>query len=241
MSFGTSNTTKNAQNIMGGTASNALNTEFPTLNTVASNLGTEGTNLLGLGGSNVNSGTGFFNTLLNGNAANTAATLAPSIAQIQGGTANNLSAINTLMPRGGGRYSALFGQSLAPQSQIQNLFNSGRTTAAQALPQIGLAQEGVGTGLLGLGNQAYGLANQDLNIANQSGSGLGNLGLSQEQINNALASGLGSGIVGMLSGSPGGGSGGTGLFNGIATSIPGSGGGGAGGASPSAGPAGGDG
>ena len=95
MSFGASPTVKTAQNNLSGTSNAALNQLLPAETSA-------GSGLLGIGGQNVSSGTNFFNTLLNGNSANTAATLAPSINQIQSGVANNLNAVNTLMPRGGG-------------------------------------------------------------------------------------------------------------------------------------------
>ena len=184
MSFGASPTVKTAQNNLSGTSNSALNQLLPAETSA-------GSGLLGIGGQNVSSGTNFFNTLLNGNSANTAATLAPSINQIQSGVANNLNAVNTLMPRGGGRSSALFGQSFAPQAQIQSLFNNARTTAASTLPQIGLQQQQLGSGLLGLGNQS-------LTAATGANSALSNSGLAQEQINNQLVSGLGSGLFGLL-------------------------------------------
>ena len=142
MSFGPSTTTKTAENNLSGISNTAVNSQLPT--EMAS-----GSNLMGMGGANVQSGTNFLQTLLGGNAANTTAALQPSIDQIRGGTTNTLNAINTLTPRGGGRSGALFSQSFAPQSQIQNLFNQARTGAATALPQIGLQQTGQGANLVG--------------------------------------------------------------------------------------------
>ena len=150
MSFGPNNTTKAAENNLGGISGQ--------LQQLAPTLGSLGQNQLNTGAGNVASGTNFFNTLLHGNTAQTSAALAPSINQIRSGTSNTVNGINTLMPRGGGRFGTLFGQSFAPQSQVQNLFDSARTNAASALPNIGLGQEGVGTNLFGLGNQAYGTA-----------------------------------------------------------------------------------
>src|ERR1700723_165337 len=196
MSFGASNTTKTAQNNLSGTSNAALNTLLPAETS-------QGTTALNTGAGNVASGTNFFNTLLQGNNANTAAALQPSINQIQGGVANNLNAINTLMPRGGGRSSALFGQSFAPQSQIQSLFNSGRTTAASALPQIGLQQQKLGSGLFGLGNQS-------LNAATGANSALANSGMQQQYFSNLLDQQIGQGLAGLLTTPYGGGTGGSG-------------------------------
>jgi hypothetical protein len=198
MSFGTNRSTSTAENNLSGTSNAALNTLLPAETSA-------GSGLLGVGGNNVSAGTNYFNTLLNGNSANTAATLAPSINQIQGGTANTLNAVNTLMPRGGGRSSALFGQSFAPQSQIQGLFNNARTTAATTLPQIGLQQEQLGGGLFGLGNQS-------LSAATGANSSLGSLGLQQQQINNQLFGGLGAGLFGLGTTPFGGGSASNGLL-----------------------------
>lgn len=185
MSFGASPTVKTAQNNLSGTSDAALNQLLPAETSA-------GSGLLGIGGQNVSSGTNFFNTLLNGNSANTAATLAPSINQIQSGVANNLNAVNTLMPRGGGRSSALFGQSFAPQSQIQSLFNNARTTAASTLPQIGLQQQQLGSGLFGLGNQS-------LSAATGANSVLANSGMQQQYFSNLLDQQIGSGIGSLLS------------------------------------------
>lgn len=180
MSFGPSQQVKQAEGNLGNISNTATGTMFPAAMA-------QGTNALNTGAGNVASGANFFNTLLQGNQANTVAALQPSIDQIRGGSTNALNAINTLMPRGGGRFGALFGQSFAPQSQIQNMFNQGRTAAAQALPGIGLQQQQLGANLFGLGNQALG-------IGTGASGQLGNIGLQQEQISNALASGLGSGL-----------------------------------------------
>ena len=180
MSFGPSTTTKTAENNLSGISSTAVNSQLPTEMAA-------GSNLMGMGGANVQSGTNFLQTLLGGNAANTTAALQPSIDQIRGGTTNTLNAINTLTPRGGGRSGALFSQSFAPQSQIQSLFNNARTSAATALPQIGLQQTGQGANLFGLGNQA-------LQVGTGASTGLGQMGLQQQQMNNQLAAGLGGGL-----------------------------------------------
>ena len=193
MSFGASNTTKTAENNLGGTSNAALNTLFPAVTSA-------GGTALDTGANNISSGTNFFNTLLGGNTANTTAALQPSIDQIRAGTTGNINAINTLTPRGGGRSGALFSQSFQPQQQIQSLFNGARTQAAQTLPQIGLQQQGLGANLFGIGNGALGTA------ANANSS-LGNMGLQQQQINNQLMTGLGGGLFSILGLPTGGGSG----------------------------------
>ena len=179
MSFGPSNTTKTAENNLGGVSQQA------TANSTAE-LG-QGQNLLNLGQPNVQSGTNFFNTLLNGNQANTAATLAPSMQQIQQGNQNQIQSLSTLAPRGGGRSGTLFGASYAPAQQIQGLFNQVRTAAPGALTQTGLAQQGLGANLFSIGNQPLQTA------AGASGT-LGNLGQQQQQMGNQLLAGLGGGL-----------------------------------------------
>lgn len=164
-----------------------------------------GNGMLNLGGGNVTSGTNFFNTLLNGNAANTTATLQPSIDQIRSGVSQAMTANNTLAPRGGGRSATNYGLSFAPQSQIQNLFNSSRTAAATALPQIGLQQQQLGSGLLQTGNQG-------LNTAAGSSANLGDLGQRQQQITSNMWSGLGNGIFKLATTPFGGGSAANGLL-----------------------------
>lgn len=198
MSFGPSNTTKTAENNVGGVANTLMNKAAP------AEYGA-GQDLLNLGGQTTQPGVNFMSTLLGGNRANTTAALQPSISQIDQGTSGVMNGINTLTPRGGGRYGALFGQSFAPQSQIQTLFNSARTGAAQALPQIGLQEQGLGANLFGLGNQAETGAGQ-LNL------GLGNLGQQQQQITNGLWSGLGRGLFGLATTPFGGGSASNGLL-----------------------------
>jgi hypothetical protein len=149
-----------------------------------------GTNLLNTGGTNVASGTNFFNTLLNGNQANTTAMLQPNINQIRQANQNSIQGLSTLMPRGGGRSSTLFSAAYAPESQIQNLFGGARTTAAQALPQIGLQQQQNATNLFGTGNQA-------LNTGLQGNQNLFSNAFQQRQYQNQLYGQLGQGILGL--------------------------------------------
>jgi hypothetical protein len=191
MSFGPNNTTKTAQNNLSGTSNLALNNLFPAVTGA-------GSSELSTGGTNVASGTNFLSTVLGGNQANTAAALAPSIGQIQQGTSNNFSAINTLTPRGGGRSGALFSQSFQPQGEIQNLFNNARMGAATALPQIGLQQQQLGTNLFGIGSNALG-------AANGANSTLASSGLQAQQLSNQLAGDIGGGLFSLLSLPTGGG------------------------------------
>jgi hypothetical protein len=177
MSFGTNNTTKAAENNLGGLSNLMMNVRAPYFDTT-------GSGELGAGQANVNSGTNFFNTLLSGNTANTMAMLQPSINNIRGSNANLLSTLSSLTPRGGGRSGSLFATSLAPATEINNLFGTGRTTAAATLPGIGLQQEGIGTNLFGLGNQA-------LSTASGANTSLGQMGLEQQRINQQALQGLG--------------------------------------------------
>lgn len=197
MSYGANNTTKTANNNLAGTSNLALNNLYPQVTQA-------GSNLLNIGNSNTASGTGFLNTLLAGNSANTSAALAPSTDQIRNNTNATSNAINTLMPRGAGRTSALFSNSFAPMQQQQQLFNTERSNAGVALPQIGLQQSGQGTNLFGTGAQT-------LNAANSSNNALANSGQQTQQNSNALASGIGGGLFNLLTtpltgGSSGGGS-----------------------------------
>lgn len=206
MSFGPSGTTATAENNLSGTSNAALNSLFPSaLNLFNTTTGLAGP-ALASGQGNVNSGTNFLNTVLNGNRANTTSLLQPNISQIDQNNQNSLQGINTLMPRGGGRSAALFGQSFAPTSQINNLFNTARTGAATALPQIGLQQEGIGTSLFGLGASGLQAGAGALGQATGANSSLGNIGLQQNMLSLQQAQALGKGIVGLLTTPFGGGS-----------------------------------
>lgn len=157
------------------------------------NSGTElaaGQNLLNMGAPNVTAGTNFFNTLLGGNAANTTAMLQPNIDQIRAGNQNQIQALSTLTPRGGGRSGTLFNASYAPGAQIQNLFGGARTTAATALPQIGLGQQGLGANMFSIGNQP-------LNTATQANAGIADIGQRQQQMTQQFWSNLGAGAFGL--------------------------------------------
>lgn len=183
MSFGPTAATSTAQGNLGN-ISNTLT------GSVAPQDLSQGSNLFGLGQGNVQSGTNFLNTVLNGNAQNTGALLQPQINQIRQGNQQNLQAASTLMPRGGGRSGSLFDLSTQPQGQVQNLFNGARTTAATTLPQIGLQQQGLGANLFGLGTNALtgaaGTNSQAAQIAQQ-----------QQQLTNNFWSQLGGGVLGL--------------------------------------------
>lgn len=198
MSFGTNTTSKTAQNNLSGTSNLALNNLFPAVTGA-------GQNQLNTGAQNVEGGTNFLNTLLQGNQANTTAALQPNIDQIRQGNSATLNAMNTLMPRGAGRSGALFNQSFQPQSQIQNLFNQSRMGAAQALPQIGLQQQGLGANLFNIGNGA-------LSSASGANNALSNSGFQAQQMSNNMVSGIGSGLLGLATLPFGGGSAANGLL-----------------------------
>lgn len=197
MSFGASNTTKQAQNNLGGLSGQA--TDLSRTETG------QGQGLLNVGQPNVQSGTNFFQTLLNGNRANSTALLQPQIDQIRQGAQNQLQSASTLMPRGGGRSGTLFNASYAPQSQIQSLFNPLRSTAATTLPQIGLQQQQLGTNLFNIGNQP-------LNTATGASNDLVQAGQRQQQISNSMWQGLGQGLFGLATTPFGGGAAANGLL-----------------------------
>lgn len=182
MSFGPSQAIKNSQNQQGGITEQA--------NANSGNLNALGDTSLAAGTGNVTSGTNFWNTLLNGNQANTTALLAPNIQQNRDQTQQNLQSVSTLMPRGGGRSGTLFGTAMAPTQSLQNLFNTGRTTAAQVLPQIGLAQEGIGTNLFGAGNNA-------LNTASGSNQALNSSLWQAQNRSDAIGQGIASTVTGL--------------------------------------------
>lgn len=182
MSFGASQSTKNAQNVEAGATNQSV-----------ANSGTEigqGNQSLATGGQNINSGTSFLNTVLNGNQANTSALLQPSVNQIRQANQQQLQGISTLSPRGGGRSGTLYGASYAPNQQIQSLFGNARTTAATTLPQIGLAQQGIGTNLINSGNSALSTGVQGAN------AGVNNA-LQVQQMSNQIDQAIGSGLFGL--------------------------------------------
>lgn len=226
MSFGAGNTTKAGLNNLGGATNLAMNNLFPAVTGAGSDslkagAGTieAGKGMVAAGGATAQPGIDFFKTMLAGNRDNTAATLQPGIDQIRQGSTGSINAINTLMPRGGGRSAALTQQSFAPQQQIQNLFNQSRTTAATALPQIGLqqqqlglGQQQVGTAQQGLGANLFNIGQGALGTATTGGSNMAQIGQTQQQISNSMASALGQGLFGILTTPFGGGSAANGLL-----------------------------
>lgn len=196
MSFGPTNSGKAANNTLGGVSQGAFGTNNQ-VTPQAGNLLNLSQQTMGQGGQNVDAGANYLNTLFQGNQANTSAALQPGIDQIRGANTNTLNSINTLTPRGGGRSGALFGQSFAPTAQIGNLFNQARTSAATALPQLGLAQQGIGLQQGGLGNNLFGTGNQSLGIAGNAGAQQGQLALQQQKMSNDLVSGLVGSLFGL--------------------------------------------
>jgi hypothetical protein len=212
MSFGTNNETKTAQNNLAGIGSTATNQLFPQVTAAGGNALTSGADMTRTGANTTQPAINFLNTLLSGNQANTTAALQPSIDQIRANQSGVFNGINTLMPRGGGRGAALFGQSFAPQSQIQNLFNTGRTSAASTLPGIGLQQQSLGLGQQGVGANLFGIGNSALGTAAGTNTSLGNMGLQAQQMKNNLFAGLGSGLFSLATTPFGGGSATNGLL-----------------------------
>ncbi len=196
-SFGPNQSVKNAQNTQAGLVQEG------TANSRAQ-IG-QGNSTLNTGGANVTSGANFLTSLLNGNRANTTALLQPNIDQIRQANQQQLQAISTLTPRGGGRSGTLFGSTYAPNQQIQSLFGGLRSTAATALPQIGLAQQGLGAGLIGQGNTALNTA------AGGAQNAFGNAMGIQNRSDN-IVSGLASGILGLATMPFGGGAASNGLL-----------------------------
>lgn len=211
MSFGSNSTTKQATNNLSGVSNAAMNNLFPQVTAAGTKAIGTGEGLVNTGIEGVKSGEttaapgiNFFKTLMGGNQANTTAMLQPNIDAIRGTNANALTAINTLMPRGGGRSGALFNQSFEPQRQMQNLFNTARTTAATTLPQIGLqqqqlglGQQQVGLGQQGVGTNLFNIGQGTLGTAGNVNTNLADIGQRQQQISNNLWSGIGSSLFGL--------------------------------------------
>lgn len=202
MSFGPTQSVKNDQNQLGGITQSA--------NANSANLNNLGSTALSSGSGNTSAGTNWFNTILNGNQANTSALLAPTVNADRTQNQAALQSASTLMPRGGGRSGTLFQSNLQPTASLQNLFNNGQVTAAQTLPQIGLAQQGIGTNLFGAGNSALNTA------ANATGTNL-NSSLQEQQMSNQLAAGLAGGLFSLATTPFGGGA----ATNGLLGLIPG--------------------
>ncbi len=151
---------------------------------------TAGTGLLNTGTGDTASGTNWFQTLLNGNTANTASLLAPSIQQSRDQTQQQIQALSTLQPRGGGRSGTLFSAGYAPAASTQNLFNSARSAAAPQLIQTGLSESGLGSNLYGIGNSA-------LNTGLTGTQNLFSNAMDQRKYSNSMWGQVGQGIFGL--------------------------------------------
>ncbi len=195
MSFGGGTDYNRGINNLGGSSNLALNSLFP-----AAFGG--GERQLNTGTNNTTAGGNFFNTILNGNRANTTAMLAPNIQQIQGAQQGALQGASTLMPRGGGRSGTLFNLPFQGNQAIQSLYSGARSGAGSTLANLGLGQGGLGANL-------FGAATGGLNSANNANQAMAGLGLQQKQMSNETAAGLGNGLFNLLT-FPFGGSGMTG-------------------------------
>jgi hypothetical protein len=182
VSFGSSQSVKNNQNTLAGATNQATGNSTNEINS--------GNTQLNTGGQNITSGTNFLNTALNGNQANTTALLQPNINQIRQANQQTLQGINTLSPRGGGRSGTNYAATFAPNQQIQSLFGNARTAAASALPQVGLAQQGIGANLVGAGNNALSTGVQGANASTQNA-------LQVQQMSNQIDAAIGSGLFGL--------------------------------------------
>jgi len=154
-----------------------------------------GTNLFGTGAGNTAAGTDYLRTILRGNAADTAAAMAPDVNRIRAANQNAVQSISTIMPRGAGREGTLFSASYAPTSQIQNLFNTTRMQAAPALAAVGMQQQGLANNLFQTGGGLYGVGNQALNTGLNAQDALLKYGLSNRQLMNLLYGQAGSALT----------------------------------------------
>lgn len=153
----------------------------------STNATSQGQGLLDLGMKTATPGLNFFQTLLGGNRANTTSLLAPDINRIRQAQQQQIQAVSNLTPRGGGRSGELLNLMTRPQAQIGDLFAGMRGRAAEALPQIGMQQAGLGTNLFGIGNQA-------LNTSTNSFGNVADFGQKQQQLNSQFWGGLGGGL-----------------------------------------------
>ncbi len=101
----------------------------------------------------------YFQSILNGDRANTTQTLAPQIAQIQQALQQALTTGSTLNARGGGRASTLAALPSQATTQINNLYDTARPQAATSLAQIGGQLGSLGTGVLGNSSSFLGASN----------------------------------------------------------------------------------
>jgi hypothetical protein len=196
---------------------NALNQSNTGLFQNAGLLQPQGSNLLNLGVPNstagaqdIGAGANYFKNLLGGNQAETGTLLAPDINRIQGAQQQALQAASTLMPRGSGRSGSLFQLPFSGTQQVQSLYNSGRSGAAAALPQVGSALGSLGLGQGGLGGNLFGIADAALGTAGQQGAQLAHIGQTQQAMQNAITGSIIKSLLGAVSGGLFGGGGGGG-------------------------------
>jgi hypothetical protein len=180
MSFGGGTDYNRGINNLGGSSNLALNSLFP----AAFGGGQQN---LQMGQQNTGQAGNYFNTLLNGNRANTTAMLQPDINRIQGAQQGTLQSASTLMPRGGGRSGTLFQLPFQGNQQIQSLFSGARSGAAGQLGQLGLGQGGLGANL-------FGQATGGLNSANTANDSLVKAALEKQKQSQGIAGGLGQGV-----------------------------------------------
>jgi len=183
MSFGGGTDYNRGINNLGGSSNLALNSLFP-----AAFGG--GQRQLQAGTANTQAGGNFFNTLLNGNRANTTAMLAPDIQRIQGAQQGALQGASTLMPRGGGRSGTLFNLPFQGNQAIQSLYGGARSGAGSTLANLGLGQGGLGANL-------FGQATGGLNSANNANQAMSDLALKQQQMSDAKAAGIANAVFGL--------------------------------------------
>jgi len=118
---------------------------------------------------------GYFQSILNGDRANTTQTLAPQIADIQQRLNTALTTGSTLNARGGGRASTLAGLPSQATTQINNLYDTARPAAATSLTDIGSREGSLAGSLMGGSNGFYSGSNS------ATGTGLNNNLLTNQQ------------------------------------------------------------
>jgi hypothetical protein len=149
-----------------------------------------------LGQQNTNAGSGFFSSLLSGNSAQIAQTLAPEISQMQQGGQQQKNAIAQFGNRSGGSNSAAQGIDSGNRANLTNLIGGLQSGAASSLLSSG--QNLLNTSLGALGQQADMSEIQQQNWANSIfGQGLTGGLLGGEGI--GLASGAkAAGVAGLF-------------------------------------------
>lgn len=187
MAFGRTQQAKDAESNNQGIAQTAVDR--------SGDQNARGIGLMNSGGQAVQSGTNFFNTVLNGNREAGTAALAPDINRIREGNQNALQTSSTLMPRGGGRAASLFGRTFATNDAVNSLYGGVRSGAAGNLAAIGQGQQSLGANL-------FGIANSGLNTGMQANANVLNYEQAQQQAMNSLWSSIGQGAAGLVTGLP---------------------------------------